>query len=399
MTSSAKRACRRAPVQSRVVVCLSSVSSYACAVLSWAPVQSRVGLCPPRPVEVCACAIPYRHAPAQSRVGVCQQEAASGESVSAHTGKLRLRAEGCVRGRSEGASPGSQGRPGRGRRRSWEASGPRSGVVGSGEAVAEGRGSGVRGGGGVRASPALGRAPGPPGRAGAGLCPPASSGSGRAATPQEGLRAGTTPPRGASAHLRGGSGRPVSLVLGPGPGRGGRSRLTGRGGAPSLQGACAPILGTEGLAGVGAVPLPVGLRAKQPCDTGRTRPPSVHTRCVSLPRALCRGRRRGRHDPRPRGPALPGETGRRGGETLLWEGPCPRPQPGPAPWRPQAQEPRGGEDLRRGRATLSRGALLQGCAGPGPECRQVSVPPLCRSPPHGTRATPGSWGGDSSPVW
>uniref|UniRef100_A0A5F9DN07 Ig-like domain-containing protein n=1 Tax=Oryctolagus cuniculus TaxID=9986 RepID=A0A5F9DN07_RABIT len=58
------------------------------------------------------------------------------------------------------------------------------------------------------------------------------------------------------------------MMLGPGPGRGGRSRLTGRGGAPSLQGACAPILGTEGLPGVGAVPLPVGCGRNSPAMLG-----------------------------------------------------------------------------------------------------------------------------------
>uniref|UniRef100_A0A5F9CP15 Uncharacterized protein n=1 Tax=Oryctolagus cuniculus TaxID=9986 RepID=A0A5F9CP15_RABIT len=108
---------------------------------------------------------------------------------------------------------------------------------------------------------------------------------------------------------------------------------------------------------------------------------AFHTRCVSVPRALCRGRWRGRHDPALLVLLCLGRQEDREGRPCSGRDPSPAHSQALLPGDPRLRSPGGGEDLRRGRVNLSRGALLQGCAGPGPECRQVSVPPLCRSPP------------------
>uniref|UniRef100_A0A5F9CRA4 Uncharacterized protein n=1 Tax=Oryctolagus cuniculus TaxID=9986 RepID=A0A5F9CRA4_RABIT len=86
-------------------------------------------------------------------------------------------------------------------------------------------------------------------------------------------------------------GRPVCLVLGPGPGRGGRSWLTGRGRGPHpcREPVPSPSWGLRAWLGVRCGSPSCGLRVEQPCDAGKTRPPSFHTRCVPVPWALCRG--------------------------------------------------------------------------------------------------------------
>nr|XP_051687130.1 uncharacterized protein LOC127486921 [Oryctolagus cuniculus] len=87
-----------------------------------------------------------------------------------------------------------------------------------------------------------------------------------------------------------------------------------------------------------------------------------------------------------------GETGRRGGETLLWEGrregPGPPPQQCPAhsqallPGDPRLRSPRKERTGTGAGATLSRGALLQGCAGPRTRVQAGTLPrPSLRAEP------------------
>uniref|UniRef100_A0A5F9CZS0 Ig-like domain-containing protein n=1 Tax=Oryctolagus cuniculus TaxID=9986 RepID=A0A5F9CZS0_RABIT len=63
----------------------------------------------------------------------------------------------------------------------------------------------------------------------------------------------------------------------------------GAGPHPCREPVPSPSWGLRAWLGVRCGSPSCGLRVEQPCDAGKTRPPSFHTRCVPVPWALCRG--------------------------------------------------------------------------------------------------------------